>query len=261
MNIDRELLPLILAQWFPTIASPRELSRVPYLCDEYESEFCASIRIDTEMVAASCRAGFLPMSEDFTGHDVLLVKCHELRAVHDLDAFHVSKSDRRRARDLDFAISNDVADCLVAIVSHHRQRWLTDPLCEALVELAKTPRLGVHVHSIEIYRGPDLVAGEIGYTCGAVYTSMAGFYRLSGAGKVQLLCLGMLLARGGYAFWDLGMPMEYKAALGAREVERQGFLEIFGEAAARSPKSPLRDGATAHTRHSCTALLFDAEVR
>jgi len=257
VNVDRELLPFLLARWFPVIAGPQELPRVPELCEEYESEFCASVRIDTDMVAACCRAGFLPMSESFTGHDVLLAKCHELRAAHYLREFHISKSDRRRARDLELAVSADVAGCLNAIVSHHPQRWLTDPLCHALLDLADTPRFGVRVHSIEVYRGSELVAGEIGYACGAVYTSMAGFYRLSGSGKVQLLCLGKLLARGGYAFWDLGMPLEYKSALGAREIERSQFLELYDEVSKQDPNSSLEEAVPAGTRLRCQDVLTE----
>jgi leucyl/phenylalanyl-tRNA--protein transferase len=228
------------------------------LCDEYESEFCASVRIDTEMVAACCRAGFLPMSESFTGHDVLLVKCHELRVAHYLREFHVSKSDRRHARDLEVSLDTDVAACLDAIVAYHPQRWLTEPLCDALLDLASTPRSGVRVHSVEIYRGPELVAGEIGYACGTVYTSMAGFHGLSGAGKVQLLCLGKLLARGRYSFWDLGMPMEYKGALGGREIERRDFLELYEACSHHDPKTPIDQLAPPGNRIRCADLLTDS---
>ncbi|CAD7945721.1 unnamed protein product [Amoebophrya sp. A25] len=72
-----------------------------------------------------------------------------------------------------------------------------------------------------------LVAGEIGYTTGGIYTSCTGFYdtKYSGAGSAQLLLLGQLLAERGYQIWDLGMSMRYKEeVLGASEVSRTEWL-------------------------------------
>jgi leucyl/phenylalanyl-tRNA--protein transferase len=113
---------------------------------------------------------------------------------------------------------------------------------------------GVAAHSVELYDGDELVAGEIGYTCGAAYTSMSGFHLRSGSGSVQLAALGVLLQRAGFAFWDLGMPMEYKQALGARVVPRETFFDLYldarrGETPAVAPRSAcaslLADGSTA----------------
>jgi hypothetical protein len=36
--------------------------------------------------------------------------------------------------------------------------------------------------------------------------------------RSQHLATGCLLALSGFAYWDLGMPMDYKGALGARSV-------------------------------------------
>ncbi|MFW5690033.1 MAG: hypothetical protein ACOC1U_10715, partial [Spirochaetota bacterium] len=127
--IPQRLLPVVLDQLFPVIDGPSGLSRVVPLLNERGGEFCASLRVDTEMVAATCRSGFLPMSEDFTGYEVLLVKAHEQRCVLALADLHVSRSTRRRARSLTIALDRDFERCLLATVSFQRERWLTDRLC------------------------------------------------------------------------------------------------------------------------------------
>ncbi len=78
-------------------------------------------------------------------------------------------------------------------------------------------------------RFPRQVAGDLGYTVGACYTSMTGFRRAAthGCGTVQLVCTYALLRRCGFAFWDLGMVMKYKEQLGARVVTRREFVEMF----------------------------------
>ena len=74
---------------------------------------------------------------------------------------------------------------------------------------------------------PVLVAGEIGYTCGNVYTSCTGYYSsdFSGAGTAQLYLLGQWLKAQGLPTWDLGMVMDYKRDLGGKEVPRTEWLQ------------------------------------
>lgn len=83
------------------------------------------------------------------------------------------------------------------------------------------------IHSIELWaEGGRLVAGELGYACGSMYTSLTGFNREPGTGKVQMLALGGLLVRGGFKCWDLGMGMDYKAALGTSMIDRAEFVAL-----------------------------------
>ena len=89
-----------------------------------------------------------------------------------------------------------------------------------------------------------LLAGEIGYSIGKVYTSLSGFNVRSDAavGTVQLVLLGRWLEQRGYAFWSLGHcyspEMDYKRRLGHRVLPRHAFLDrlqqVRGEFRARA---------------------------
>lgn len=87
-----------------------------------------------------------------------------------------------------------------------------------------------------------LVAGELGYTVGASYTSLTGFSDMPSAGTVQLCFTGRLLESLGFHFWDLGMHMDYKGELGAREVPRAEFLAMLKEARAVNDVQLKLDG-------------------
>lgn len=89
-----------------------------------------------------------------------------------------------------------------------------------------------------------LVAGELGYTIGASYTSLSGFHspepRWNHCGKIQLHCLAGLLRARGFGFWNLGHPyMDYKLNLGARILPRREFLMRWNQVvAAAQPAWP-----------------------
>jgi leucyl/phenylalanyl-tRNA--protein transferase len=245
-EIPREYLPQLLHHVFPFIAGPEEIDLVIPLLDERgDGDFCACLRTDPEMIACACRESFLPMSEDQTGHEILLVKAHEERSVLEFGEIIASKSTVRRSRELVLRVDVAFEETLYRAVEWHeeagRGRWLTESLCGSLIDLHHNPRHGVQARSVELYR-PGVagdagvrVAGEVGYSCGAAYTSLSGYYEESGMGGVQLVALGQLLAESGFAFWDLGMELEYKFGLGARLVDRDEFRARYLAAAAGEP--------------------------
>ncbi len=69
--------------------------------------------------------------------------------------------------------------------------------------------------------------GEIGYAVGSIYTSLSGAYNTSGTGTIQLCCTGKILEEMGFKYWDFEMSHPYKLALGAKEIPRLEWSEIY----------------------------------
>merc|ERR1712187_188543 len=114
--------------------------------------------------------------------------------------------------------------------------WLWPPICDIFSILALRCRKPLllqgdgdqhmryghrpMIHSVELWNEEcRLVAGELGFTCGSLYTSLTGFYKECGAGTVQVLSLAGALLRAGCQCWDFGMTMTYKETLGAQDID------------------------------------------
>lgn len=210
--------------WYPIILDRSILPNVPQLIEKRNGEFCIAFNFEPRLIAEICYHGYMPMGETIMDQPCLLIKSHEYRCLLDLPHLHVSRKLKRYARDLTFQINRNFTACLNRITENHVHSWLIEPLRAAFTYLHHHPISGVAFHSIEIYNGEHLVAGEIGYTTGAIYSSLSGFHSQNGAGSVQLALLGRVLAESQFACWDLGMEIPYKIALGADVIGREAFL-------------------------------------
>lgn len=195
-------------------------------------EFCWSLYFDPAFLVRLFHAGFLPIAINLgaEGDPVycLLPKLHERRCllVPPGDV-HTSAKTKKQAKKYSFSIDTEFQRVMQACVEKHGDRsWLYRPLRNALTDLHTGRRC---VHSIELWdeETGELVAGEIGYTVGAIYTSMTGFYKKTGCGNIQLAALGKFLGRQGFAVWDLGMCMDYKLEMGGIAVGRCEWLSLL----------------------------------
>ncbi len=219
---------------------------------EYPEEFCASMSFEPDFVDSLCAAGFIPMAMNDGGEDEYLIpKLHAVRSVMEPRDIAVTRTARRESSRYSFGLDARFGEVLEACVATHGDDWLRPPLQAAWMELFRTRQeRRCRFASMELYSrsgpaGPDgrlvardmeLVAGEIGVFVGSCYTSLTGFRRESGSGTVQLVAAARFLEASGVALWDLGMPLDYKATIGAHNVSRGEFSALFRSARGRAPR-------------------------
>jgi len=182
--------------------------------------------------------GFLSTSNEIqVSRDLLLQMLlpwnDPTRNTLDCQDMHISRQVKKRARRYKMSVDAAYDDVMLGCIRMHGEAWLFRGLRWLLRGLFKDGYRGkrsdihVGVHSFELWdEDGQLVAGDLGYTVGGVYTSMTGF-RLQGtkcAGQVQLVLTASLLHKMGYDWWDLGMVMTYKRRLGAHVVKRDEFV-------------------------------------
>jgi Leu/Phe-tRNA-protein transferase len=204
---------------------------------EYPEEFCASMSFESDFIDGLCAAGFIPMATSDDGEgEYLIPKLHTIRSVMDPRDVIVTRTARRESSRYSFGLDSRFEEVLEACVATHGADWLRPPLTDSWIELFRTrgERRSRFV-SMELYSGAGdaggrLAAGEIGVFVGGCYTSLTGFRRESGSGTVQLAAAARYLEASGIALWDLGMPLDYKAVLGAHNVPRSEFMSLFRRA-------------------------------
>jgi Leu/Phe-tRNA-protein transferase len=204
----------------------------------YNEDFCLAWDFDPAFIARLMAAGFLVMSMTLPGEKpgepdmtILLPKHHLLRSCLFFPELHIKKSIRPRLSRYDLRFDADFDLILDKCLKTHGADWLTAPLVKAIRDMRTDPSLPVRPVSFGLYRGEALVAGEFGIVAGKVYTSYSGYTEESGAGTAQMIFAAQYLEKNGFAFWDLGMPLDYKLTLGAREISREDFMDFFRKAA------------------------------
>jgi len=203
-------------------------------------DFCWSLDFCEFFIQQLFSQGFLPIcttvpvSRDDGPLFVLLPKLHRNRClVHKLTSLHVDRGARKKSRRYHVTLDSAFGLVIEGCIEQHGESWLWPPMRDALLRLFEHGQSNglvpgsAKLHSVELWNEEgDLVAGELGYTCGAMYTSLTGFHREPSSGTIQMLCVAGILISSSFVCWDLGMAMGYKEQLGAEDVERAEFVAL-----------------------------------
>jgi len=240
------------------------------LVNGYSEEFCVSLDWNTPFIARLMKAGFLVMSatmvdmdekKRFFLRDLVLPKLHLIRSALFFPALHVKRSVKSRLSRYELRFDTDFETVVNKCLKTHGDEWLTPSLVKALFLLREQSGAEIpgnagssekNAHSPELvptdyprpvsfslYRGGELKAGEFGVICGRVYTSYSGYKEEDNAGTVQMILMARALEKAGFAFLDFGMPLDYKADLGAQNISPKEFVRLF-RAARTTPVGNLK---------------------
>ncbi|WP_419763754.1 MAG: hypothetical protein ACNI28_08090 [Arcobacter sp.] len=155
-------------------------------------------------------------------------------AVLYFENLHISKKVKKLIQKDDFIFvkNKNLNLVLESIDNFHKDSWINKEYKEMLLDIYSNKQDNFELLSFEIYSKDysTLIAAEIGYTIGSVYTSLTGFSirskKYNNYGKLQLVLLGKYLQHKNYKFWNLGHAcLQYKLDLGAIILKRDAFLE------------------------------------
>ncbi|MCF6206772.1 MAG: hypothetical protein L3J47_07785 [Sulfurovum sp.] len=186
-----------------------------------------------EFYIAQAKAGFIAVTDVFEGHELLLPEIQFSYTLLYFEDLHISTKVRKilKKHCPKLHIGTDIIPIARKIQHYHKNCWLTDTYLQTLLATQHNDD-NFQLMTAYIEEGGELIAGEIGYVIGNVYTSLSGFScrqkRYCNYGTTQLVLLAHYLQTHGFAFWNLGQSyMPYKFSLGAKQYDRQKFLELW----------------------------------
>jgi len=177
-----------------------------------------------ELLLRAYAAGIFPMSESRDDPTIFWVD-PQVRSILPLDEFHVPKRLRKTVRSGCFDVRCDVAfaDVLDLCAEPKRGRtetWINQPIRHAVLDLHE---MGF-AHSIEAWRGEELVGGLYGVALGGAFFGESMFSRARDASKVALVHLAARLKLGGFQLLDVQFITDHLRQFGAVEIPAREYL-------------------------------------
>lgn len=209
-----------------------------FLNKDYEEETSWSPYIEADFIYKLFYEGFITIatSVSISGRKkvLLIPKLHiERSCLQPLDII-MQRRGINAAKYLTVTVDKAFHKVVSGITKQHGENWLYPEVQNAFNRM-HYQRHRCHngqtkIHSIEVWKGDELVAGEIGVVTGAVYTSVTGFHTLPSSGTFQIYALAAILHFQGFEMWDLGMDIAYKRHMGAKIITRDEFVMLFNQA-------------------------------
>jgi leucyl/phenylalanyl-tRNA--protein transferase len=153
------------------------------------------------------------------------------RAIIPLDAFHVSRSLRRRVRQkpYDMRVDGDFRATMRACAEPAPGRestWISEDMIDLYTALHQ---MG-HAHSVEAWRDGEMVGGLYGVSIGGLFAGESMFSRATDASKVALVHLVERMRAGGYTLLDTQFVTEHLERFGAMNIPRADYQQRLADA-------------------------------
>ena len=189
-----------------------------------------AIRLTPDILLEAYAAGIFPMAESADDPELFWVDPNR-RGIIPLDAFHVPRRLQRMLRRRGFAVRVDSAFAAVirgcAEAGETRpSTWINDEIIRLYSALAARGA----AHSVECWRGEELVGGLYGVSLGAAFFGESMFSRVTDASKVALVHLVARLKLGGYRLLDTQFVTPHLAQFGAIEISRARYHRLLADA-------------------------------
>ena len=220
--------------------------------------------IPCDLLLLAYRNGIFPMSDSRDDPEVFWVEPRR-RAILPLAGFRLSKSLAKVIRQDRFRVTCNLAfDHVIAACAEprpgHPESWISARIMASYRALHEQGS----AHSIECWRGDQLLGGLYGVGFDRVFCGESMFSRADDASKVALAWLVAVMKRSGARLLDCQFITDHLASLGAVEVTQDRYVALLGEASRAGsgdgPGDGPGDGMAASLPEAFGVLLAEADA-
>jgi leucyl/phenylalanyl-tRNA--protein transferase len=186
--------------------------------------------IDPERLVSAYASGWFPMAVE--GGEIRWFS-PDPRGILPLDTFQISNRLARTWRSGRFEIAVDrsfpeVMSACATVVRDPQDpgTWISQEIVDSYTALH---RLGV-AHSVETWRGGQLVGGLYGVALGGAFFGESMFHRETDASKIALVALVERLNTRGFELLDTQWSTAHLEQFGAVEIPRREYLRRLDRA-------------------------------
>ena len=213
--------------WLAADDAPDAFPPVDNALREPDGLLAAGGDLTTSRLLAAYRQGIFPWYDE---GQPLLWWSPDPRCVFERGDLHLSRRLRKEIRrsTLEIRFNTAFPDVIEACAGprrHQEGTWITrDMLCA----YERLNREG-WAHSVEVWRGEQLVGGLYGLAIGRAFFGESMFSRESNASKMALLTIERLLDAGRLGILDCQVRSSHLLSLGAATMPRASFVAKLGE--------------------------------
>ncbi|MBC6440376.1 MAG: leucyl/phenylalanyl-tRNA--protein transferase [Rhodospirillales bacterium] len=188
------------------------------------------IELTPDLLLKAYAVGVFPMADDRNASEVFWVD-PDYRGIFPLDGFHVPRSLRKTLKRRPFTVTVDrafpevIAACAAA-ARDRRNTWINTGIERAYTNLHRAG----HAHSVECWRGNELVGGLYGVRLAGAFFGESMFSHTTNASKVALVHLVARLIAGQFRLLDAQFITDHLKQFGAVEILREDYQERLAEA-------------------------------
>ena len=189
----------------------------------------ATVEITPEVLLKAYACGIFPMAESAEDPALYWIE-PEWRGVMPLDAFHVPARLARTVRSTSLTVVCDrdfdavIDGCAEPRVGRNRT-WIN----ARIRKLYRALFAQGHCHTVEVYRGEELVGGLYGVSLGGAFFGESMFHRVRDASKIALVHLVARLRAGGYQLLDAQFVTDHLKTFGAIELSQRQYHAALAE--------------------------------
>jgi leucyl/phenylalanyl-tRNA--protein transferase len=208
--------------WLAAADGPPWFPPVEQALDEPPGLLAAGGDLSPRRLLAAYRRGVFPW---YSPGQPVLWWAPDPREVLIVQEFEPSRSLRQslRKRGYEGAVDRDFEAVIRACAAPRagaRGTWITNEMRTAYLRLHE---LGI-AHSIETWRGSELVGGLYGVELGRIFFGESMFSRATDASKVALVHLVERCRERGIEVIDCQLPTPHLKSLGSRSLPRSEFM-------------------------------------
>lgn len=151
------------------------------------------------------------------------------RSVLFIDNLKIKRSLRQsinkllRHEDFKVTFDTDFINVIKACSSVPREgqdgTWITEEMMNAYHNMHKAG----HAHSVEVWKGSELVGGLYGIAIGKMFFGESMFAKMTDASKIALVALALQLKQWGFKLIDTQVETQHLNSLGASIIPRSEF--------------------------------------